>query len=167
MAPGKVASDFNAIINAGMRTPRCNLTAGLPTANTSIDRQRRKHESLAQEIFGKNRRASAPGGGLNNRKPGSGPSLASRVGIAKVDGMSLHTERSINILSRELFRLQPNLHQKQMADLPLAMSTPNGPTIYIRSTTHQLLELLNAVQNVQSETIVSIQLSMAQPRPLL
>ncbi|RFU35850.1 hypothetical protein B7463_g499, partial [Scytalidium lignicola] len=64
MAPGKSAVDFEAIINA--------------------DRQRRKNEALAQEIFGKGRRSSASGAGmLNNRKPGAGPSLASRVGIAK------------------------------------------------------------------------------------
>ena len=37
---------------------------------------------MAQEIFGRGRRASTPNNG--NRKLGSGPSLASRVGIAKV-----------------------------------------------------------------------------------
>ncbi|RDW70083.1 hypothetical protein BP5796_08480 [Coleophoma crateriformis] len=64
MAPGKSADDFNAIINQ--------------------DRQRRKNEALAQEIFGKGRRSSAPGAGMiNNRKPGTGPSLASRIGIQK------------------------------------------------------------------------------------
>lgn len=62
MAPGKpkAADDFNAMINA--------------------DRQRRKNEALAQEIFGKGRRSSAPGVGNANRKPGTGPSLASRIG---------------------------------------------------------------------------------------
>ena len=68
MAPGKgkPAVEFNAIINA--------------------DRQRRKNEALAKEIFGKDRRSSAPGAGAGvaNRKPGTGPSLASRIGIAKV-----------------------------------------------------------------------------------
>ncbi|KAI9872604.1 MAG: hypothetical protein M1830_001421 [Pleopsidium flavum] len=47
------------------------------------DRQRRKNEALANEIFGKGRRASAPGSGIRNRKAPSGPSLASRIGIAK------------------------------------------------------------------------------------
>jgi len=50
----------------------------------SIDRQRRKNEALAQEIFGRGRRASGPAAGQGPRKPGTGPSLASRVGIAKV-----------------------------------------------------------------------------------
>lgn len=47
------------------------------------DRQRRKNENLAKEIFGKNRRASAPAGlnKRNNNKPGAAPSLASRIGV--------------------------------------------------------------------------------------
>lgn len=48
----------------------------------ATDRQRRKNEALAQQIFGKNRRASTPSNGV--RKPGTGQSLASRVGITKV-----------------------------------------------------------------------------------
>lgn len=48
-----------------------------------IDRQRRKNEALAQQIFGKNRRASAPGAG-NKAKSGSVPSLASRIGVAGI-----------------------------------------------------------------------------------
>ena len=47
-----------------------------------VDRLRRKNEALAQEIFGKGRRASTPSNG--NRKAGSGPTLASRIGVAKV-----------------------------------------------------------------------------------
>ncbi|RQM06469.1 hypothetical protein DH86_00002317, partial [Scytalidium sp. 3C] len=54
------------------------------SVNMGKDRQRRKNEALAQEIFSRGRRSSAPGAGvLNSRKPGAGPSLASRVGIAK------------------------------------------------------------------------------------
>jgi hypothetical protein len=81
MAPGQVAVDFNRIINAGMDT---RLRTKITASNVLVDRQRRKNEALAQEIFSKNRRSSAPGAGLNNRKPGTGPSLASRVGVAKV-----------------------------------------------------------------------------------
>jgi hypothetical protein len=55
------------------------MTADIPT-----DRQRRKNEALAQEIFSKGRRQSAPSAGSNSRKPGAGPSLASRIGVAKV-----------------------------------------------------------------------------------
>ncbi|KAH7321667.1 hypothetical protein BKA65DRAFT_463953 [Rhexocercosporidium sp. MPI-PUGE-AT-0058] len=60
MAPSKAALDLNAMI--------------------SEDRQRRKNETLAKEIFG-NRRASAPGGmNKRNNKPVGVPSLASRIG---------------------------------------------------------------------------------------
>ncbi|MCJ1401543.1 hypothetical protein MMC11_004759 [Xylographa trunciseda] len=46
------------------------------------DRLRRKNEALANEIFGKGRRASTPAA-TGKRKQGTGPSLASRVGITK------------------------------------------------------------------------------------
>ncbi|KAG9239327.1 hypothetical protein BJ875DRAFT_187505 [Amylocarpus encephaloides] len=66
MAPkGNEAVDFNAMINK--------------------DRQRRKNEALAEEIFGKGRRLSAPGAGMTSRKAAAStiPSLASRIGVAK------------------------------------------------------------------------------------
>lgn len=47
-----------------------------------LDREKRKNQTLAKEIFGRKRRQSAPTAGAS-RKPGSGPSLASRVGVAK------------------------------------------------------------------------------------
>lgn len=76
MAPsGKRAVDFDTIINA--------------------NRQRRKHEALAQEIFSKGRRSSAPGAGVSNRKPGTGPSLASRVGVAKRTASTTSTSQKL------------------------------------------------------------------------
>ncbi|RDL35236.1 RNA-binding, RBD [Venustampulla echinocandica] len=63
MAPGKVAADFNEMINK--------------------NRQKRKNEALAEQIFSKNRRASAPGAGVASRKPTAVPSLASRIGVGK------------------------------------------------------------------------------------
>lgn len=59
---------------------------GLLAANTPADRQRRKNEALAKEVFGKGRRSSAPGAGagMGSRKPNAVPSLASRIGVAKV-----------------------------------------------------------------------------------
>lgn len=65
-------------------------------------RERKKNENLAAQIFGrggKGRRASAPVGEI---KPGSGPSLASRVGVTKV-----HTCRS-----RKLWRCRIELIRK-------------------------------------------------------
>jgi hypothetical protein len=57
-------------------------------ADKVLDRARRKNEAVAKEIFGKNRRSSAPGAAaaVSGRKPGPTPSLASRIGggVAKV-----------------------------------------------------------------------------------
>ncbi|TQN73605.1 putative RNA-binding protein [Colletotrichum shisoi] len=61
----KVATDFERIIQEG--------------------RERKKNEALAQKIFSKDRRQSAP----TKLKPGSGPSLASRVGVKKQRTASL------------------------------------------------------------------------------
>ncbi|KAI9641350.1 hypothetical protein NHQ30_010152 [Ciborinia camelliae] len=60
------------------------LKNDLPDFNGFINkgRERRKDELLANKFLGKNRRASAPGA-ANNRKPGTGPSLASRMGVGK------------------------------------------------------------------------------------
>jgi hypothetical protein len=69
---------------------RLSNPLGLPQIaadDTSSDRARRKHEAIAAEIFGRNRRSSAPGAAATStRKTGPAPSLASRIGggIAKV-----------------------------------------------------------------------------------
>ncbi|KAK2628554.1 hypothetical protein QTJ16_001657 [Diplocarpon rosae] len=85
MAPSKPAVDLNAMINA--------------------DRTRRKNEILAKEIFGKNRRASAPGGGMNkrsnNNKSGAVPSLASRIGVF---GSGVAKQRSASTTVRSAAR---------------------------------------------------------------
>lgn len=47
------------------------------------DREKRKAETLAKEIFGRNRRQSAPAANGGIRKPGTGGSLASRIGPVK------------------------------------------------------------------------------------
>ncbi|MCJ1281300.1 hypothetical protein MMC26_000618 [Xylographa opegraphella] len=66
MATTKVVPSFDDIIQA--------------------DRLRRKNEALANEIFGKGRRASTPAT-TGKRKPGM-PSLASRVGVTKPSNRS-------------------------------------------------------------------------------
>jgi len=59
------------------------LQAQTTDVTCCADRQRREHEALAQEIFGKNRRSSETGKNANKRTALT-PSLASRTGIAKV-----------------------------------------------------------------------------------
>lgn len=51
---------------------------------TLSDRQRRKNEALAKQIFGKGRRSSAPGAGAPAKKHGTGLSLADRITTTKV-----------------------------------------------------------------------------------
>lgn len=58
-----------------------------------LDRTRRKNEALADDIFNRGRRQSAPGAAAF-RKPGTGPSLASRVGISKVSGILSYSVQS-------------------------------------------------------------------------
>jgi len=54
-------------------------------AKRSADRKKRKNEKLAAEIFGRNRRQSAPvAANTRNIRPAVGGSLASRVGVVKV-----------------------------------------------------------------------------------
>lgn len=83
MAPTKPALDLNAMIAAGEHCLEDG--ARLYMTDNFIDRQRRKNVNLAQEIFGKNRRSSAPGAGNVSRvKSGPVPSLASRIGAAGI-----------------------------------------------------------------------------------
>lgn len=81
MAGRKVAVDFDKIIQTG--TLRLPLASKPQSYEYRSDRTRRKNEALADDIFNRGRRQSAPGAAAF-RKPGTGPSLASRVGISKV-----------------------------------------------------------------------------------
>jgi hypothetical protein len=84
MDAAKPAISFDEIINRGrpsvfVSTPQARTTDGIRLAG----RQRREHEAMAQEIFGKNRRSSETGRNVE-KKTAQTPSLASRTGIAKV-----------------------------------------------------------------------------------
>jgi hypothetical protein len=59
------------------------------------DRQKRKAENLAQEIFGKDRRQSAPQNNFNKKSQTPlGGSLASRVGITKARSETTERQES-------------------------------------------------------------------------
>lgn len=80
MAAGKEAVLFDEIIQA--------------------DRQRRKNEALANEILGKNRRASAPGSGVGTKRQTPTPgSLASRVGVVKRSASATFKQKQDNLAS--------------------------------------------------------------------
>lgn len=77
----KVATDFEKIINEGQqkRPPHPHVNP-CPVLIPLSGRERKKNEALADRIFSKNRRQSAP----SKLKAPTGPSLASRVGVKKV-----------------------------------------------------------------------------------
>ncbi|KAI9797259.1 MAG: hypothetical protein M1833_005555 [Piccolia ochrophora] len=92
-------------------------------------REKKKNQALAEEIFGKGRRASAPGGAFSGRKPPSGPSLASRMGVTKRSASS--TPRPVtpkpvaNINAQwnhDLHRLN-NLQASRVSQLPTRTSS--------------------------------------------
>ena len=91
MAASKNEPSFDEIIQTSSR----QLPSKCCKLLTLIARQRKKNEALANEIFGKGRRASTPAVG-GRFIPGTGRSLASRVGITKVLSLQrLQEERSI------------------------------------------------------------------------
>jgi hypothetical protein len=72
-------------------------------------RQKRKNEQLAQDIFGKNRRQSAPAAG-NIKKGPIGGSLASRVGVTKVCLAGQHCiSRPIRLTTSTAHSIDPSL----------------------------------------------------------
>ncbi|KAI9049193.1 hypothetical protein LZ554_007040 [Drepanopeziza brunnea f. sp. 'monogermtubi'] len=118
MAPGTPALDLNTMLNA--------------------DRERRKNETLAKEIFGRNRRASAPSGSYKrNTKPGAVPSLASRIGVI---GASVTKQRNASNAARPArptARPQPavninsewthDLHNSNNLSSRTSQAPPRGP----------------------------------------
>ncbi|KAL8790786.1 MAG: hypothetical protein Q9213_000410 [Squamulea squamosa] len=84
-----MATSFDAILQAGKSSSPllCRLA-------NDLDRQKRRNEELANELLGKGRRASTSTNGV--RKPGSGGSLASRIGITK-RSLSATPNSNINI----------------------------------------------------------------------
>ena len=97
------------------------------------DRLRRKNEELANEIFGRGRKQKSNGNSLRNF--GSGPSLASRVGIAKVACSTISRNTSPDIPSR--------LHKDQnrtlpYLDPPMCLDPTLGPHGFTTSTSQRM-----------------------------
>ncbi|KAM0800017.1 hypothetical protein BDR22DRAFT_274493 [Usnea florida] len=76
MAPNQGAISFDDIIQAGRARKEQEKLA-----NDILGQGRREKQKLAEEIFGRGRNNNTPNNG--SRKSGPGPSLASRVGVAK------------------------------------------------------------------------------------
>ncbi len=133
MAPSKPALDLNQMINAGKALPKPWIFVRLWSLILSADRARRKHEAVAAEIFGRNRRSSAPGAAVasKTRKTGPAPSLASRIGggIAKVTRASIYPSELTLISHSALSRTLQGQRERARSQTQ-AMLTPNGRTIF-------------------------------------
>ncbi|KAH7393311.1 hypothetical protein BKA64DRAFT_675802 [Cadophora sp. MPI-SDFR-AT-0126] len=155
MAPSKAALDLNAMI--------------------SQDRQRRKNETLAKEIFG-NRRASAPGAMNKRNKPAAAPSLASRIGpigggIAKRT-ISTSTRPAA---SRSTARPAGNVDAEWTHDLhalnnppasKLSQGPPRGPKAVVRTNRND--RIYSALHNSASSPALNSQFNIvgsAKPSP--
>ena len=104
-----------------------------PNVDSFIDRLRRKNEELANEIFGRGRKEKSSGNGMRNF--GSGPSLASRVGITKVTCSKISYKTSPDIPSR--------LHKDQnrtlpYLDPPMCPGLTLGPHGFTTSTSQKM-----------------------------
>ncbi|KAF4442486.1 hypothetical protein FACUT_1986 [Fusarium acutatum] len=98
----KVATDFEKIINEG--------------------RERKKNEALADRIFSKNRRQSAP----SKLKSAPGQSLASRVGVKKQRTSTIGTRSTQPAPGNVNGEWTHDLHHSVSGDLSSRISAPNA-----------------------------------------
>ncbi|KAF5023248.1 hypothetical protein F66182_4700 [Fusarium sp. NRRL 66182] len=98
----KVATDFEKIINEG--------------------RERKKNEALADRIFSKNRRQSAP----SKLKATPGPSLASRVGVKKHRNSAVATRSNQPTPGNVNGEWTHDLHHSISGDLSARISAPGA-----------------------------------------
>lgn len=98
-----------------------------------IDRLKRKNEELANEIFGRGRKEKSNGNGMRNF--GSGPSLASRVGIAKVSCSRISCNTSPDFRSRLRKDQNPTLPS---LDPPMCLDPTFRPHGFTISTSQKM-----------------------------
>ncbi|TVY55998.1 putative RNA-binding protein [Lachnellula cervina] len=136
-----------------VRRCRMECAKGLLAANTPADRQRRKNEALAKEVFGKGRRSSAPGAGagMGSRKPNAVPSLASRIGVAK---------RTVSTSAKNTFKQQPRANPRPAGNVDAewthdlhslnnssASGPPRGPRASRPNRKDQLYSAINSSES--------------------
>ncbi|KAF5669121.1 hypothetical protein FCIRC_9368 [Fusarium circinatum] len=123
----KVATDFEKIINEG--------------------RERKKNEALADRIFSKNRRQSAP----SKLKSAPGQSLASRVGVKKVQRTSTIGTRSTQPAPGNVNgEWTHDLHQSVSGDLSSRISAPNAA--HKRANNRRAARLSAAVDRIDTSS---------------
>lgn len=85
---GDEAVSFDEIIQAGWSTLPDPGAKSILVSSISSDRQRKKNEALAEEVFGRGRK---PGSQYrDNRRIDAGGNFARRVGVAKVVSLWLY-----------------------------------------------------------------------------
>ncbi|CAG1962117.1 unnamed protein product [Fusarium graminearum] len=139
----KVATDFEKIINEG--------------------RERKKNEALADRIFSKNRRQSAPS--KLGFKSTSSPSLASRVGVRKVqqraDGRGARSNAPGNVNGEWTH----DLHHSISGDLSARISAPNGPNgPNKRANNRRTARLSAAVDRMDTSADAPQQVNIVKPK---
>ena len=109
-------------------------------ANDILGQGRREKQRLAEEIFGRGRSNNASNNG--SRKSGTGPSLASRVGVAKVRGTKRQLCATIQAADRKQRHLSVHHPLRRRAQVlmvpgamiehPATLDPPEGTLWYAR-----------------------------------
>lgn len=132
MAPkNEEIPSFDDMIQAGkLQRSECMHKSNV---DSLTDRLRKKNEELANEIFGRGRKERSSGNRMRNF--GSGPSLASRVGIAKVTCSIISCHTSLDISGR-LHKDRNQTHP--YLDPPMCLDPTVGPHGFTTSTSSKM-----------------------------
>ncbi|KAF9777177.1 hypothetical protein IL306_004541 [Fusarium sp. DS 682] len=134
----KIATDFEKIINEG--------------------RERKKNEALADRIFSKNRRQSAP----SKLKSAPGPSLASRVGVKKQRTSAIGTRSNQPAPGNVNGEWTHDLHHSVSGDLSSRISAPNAANK--RANNRRAARLSAAVDRMDTSGDAPQQVNIVKPR---
>ncbi|KAF4441504.1 hypothetical protein F53441_12017 [Fusarium austroafricanum] len=134
----KIASDFEKIINEG--------------------RERKKNEALADRIFSKNRRQSAP----PKLKSAPGPSLASRVGVKKQRTSAIGTRSNHPAPGNVNGEWTHDLHHSVSGDLSSRISAPNAANK--RANNRRAARLSAAVDRMDTSGGAPQQVNIVKPK---
>ncbi|SPJ73658.1 uncharacterized protein FTOL_03388 [Fusarium torulosum] len=134
----KVATDFEKIIQEG--------------------RERKKNEALADRIFSKNRRQSAP----SKLKATPGPSLASRVGVKKQRNSNVGLRSNHPAPGNVNGEWTHDLHHSISGDLSARISAPNAANK--RANNRRAARLSAAVDRMDTSVDAPQQVNIIKPK---
>ncbi|KAF5672861.1 hypothetical protein FHETE_3580 [Fusarium heterosporum] len=134
----KVATDFEKIIQEG--------------------RERKKNEALADRIFSRNRRQSAP----SKLKAAPGPSLASRVGVKKQRNSNVGPRSNLQAPGNVNGEWTHDLHHSISGDLSARISNPHAGNK--RANNRRAAHLSAAVDRMDTSGDVPRQVNIIKPK---